>query len=222
MIEFGIIALLFTFIMFAVIDFGLLFNDWLAVSSGTRALARDASLGISWADLQVEAGQIQMPGVSGNPPFQGYCCKPASPGNAGDAVVLTVVIYDQCTPGVTNPNTGAPCAALNMSDRSVLDSRFSSDGVTGTCTTWSDPTPTPCAHPAPPGPPAPVPGNCGHQFCPGDTMQVSLTAMGAQVITPLVRPLFARQGLCPYDSSPSHCFVPLSSSLTMRFEGDVL
>ena len=33
MVEFGILALLFTLIMFAIADFGMLLNGWVAVSS---------------------------------------------------------------------------------------------------------------------------------------------------------------------------------------------
>jgi hypothetical protein len=51
---------------------------------------------------------------------------------------------------------------------------------------------------------------------------LTLTAAGAQVITPLVRPFFSQPNVCPDTSSPSRCYVALSSTVTMRFEGDVL
>ncbi len=37
-VEFGIVAITFSLIMFAIADFGLLLNDWLSVSSGVRLL----------------------------------------------------------------------------------------------------------------------------------------------------------------------------------------
>src|SRR5258708_4343439 len=74
-VEFGIIAITFTLIMFAIADFGLLLNDWLAVSSGSRTIARDASLGMLQADLDKEAHGLQIPGVTADPHFPGgYCC----------------------------------------------------------------------------------------------------------------------------------------------------
>jgi len=45
MVEFGILALLFTLIMFAIADFGMLLNGWIAVSSATREAGRRASMG---------------------------------------------------------------------------------------------------------------------------------------------------------------------------------
>jgi hypothetical protein len=51
---------------------------------------------------------------------------------------------------------------------------------------------------------------------------VTLTAAGAQVITPLVRPFFANAGKCPDSVTQAHCYVTLSSTVSMRFEGDTL
>src|SRR5205823_1534806 len=144
---------------------------------------------------------LRVPGVTADPHFGGvYCCA------AGSALVVNVVYYDQCTPGVglCNPVT------------SGLDSRYSSNGVPGGCTSWSNPSPTPCAHPSPPKS-GPCPPSA---TCPGDSVVVTLTAAGAQVITPLVRPFFTKPSECPDSSSPSHCYVGLSSTVTMRFEGD--
>ena len=44
-VEFGIVAILFTLLMFAIVDFGLLLNSWVALSSGTRQVARAATVG---------------------------------------------------------------------------------------------------------------------------------------------------------------------------------
>jgi hypothetical protein len=202
-VEFGIIAILFTLIMFAIADFGLLLNDWLSVSSGARLLARDAAVGLTYNDLKNEAQHLSIPGVTADPHFGGtYCCA------AGSALVVRVVYYDQCTPGV---------GACNQVDLRFLDNRYTSDFQPGLCDDWMMLN-TPCPHPAPP-----KGGTCnGLPSCPGDTVVVTLTAAGAQVITPLVRPFFSNPGACPDNSSPSRCYVPLSSTVVMRFEGDTL
>jgi hypothetical protein len=222
-VEFGIIALVFTFILFAIADFGLLLNDWLAVSSGTRQLARDAAVGAfsctpsqcPTPDLWNDATAVPIPGVGPDPHFGGvYCCGPTA------ALRLNVVYYDECTPGI-----GGCKSIENTLGVGFLDNRYSSNGQQGTCG-------IPCTklfpHPAPPAapnPPAGQPQNCDTgpgNPCPGDSVAITLTAAGAQVITPLVRPFFTRQGECPDNTTPSHCYVPLSSTVIMRFEGDTL
>src|SRR5262245_17953904 len=45
-VEFGILALLFALMMFAIVEFGLLLNGWVSVSSNTREAARWASTGL--------------------------------------------------------------------------------------------------------------------------------------------------------------------------------
>ncbi|HEY1297269.1 MAG TPA: TadE family protein [Chloroflexota bacterium] len=211
-VEFGIIAILFTLLLFAIADFGLLLNDWLSVSSGARQLGRDAAVGMFSCpqgqcpggvtpDLWNEAKSLNIPGVGADAYFTGgYCCTAGTPGSA---LQVTVTYYDQCTPGVGG------CAPL--SDLSKLDSRFSSNGSPGTCNLWQTPGQA-CSHPAPPA----TANVCGKPNCPGDTVIVTLKAAGAQVITPLIRPFFG----CP--SNSPKCYVPLSSSATLRVEGDTL
>jgi Flp pilus assembly protein TadG len=46
-VEFGLLALLFTLLLFAIVDFGLLLNGWVTVSSAAREGARRAAVGIS-------------------------------------------------------------------------------------------------------------------------------------------------------------------------------
>lgn len=220
-VEFGIIAILFTLIMFAIADFGLLLNDWLSVSSAARTLARDAAIGTSTSDLVSEAKVQAIAGVGGDPYFSGqYCCQvPGGSYPNGAAVQLIVTYYKQCVPPVSN------CDPIGPGDE--FDSRFASNDPTnpsivtnGSCTKWSLTPPVPCQHPAPPA----TRGNCflgSTTPCPGDVVVLTLKAAGAQVITPLVRPFFAGPA-CPDTSTPSHCYVALSSSVTMRFEGDVL
>src|SRR5215469_4825333 len=94
-VEFGIIAILFTLLMFAIVDFGLLLNDWLAVSSGARQLARDAAVGMFQGELNAEAGALKIPGVSADAHWSAPCCA-----NPGSPLQLRTVFYDQCTPGV--------------------------------------------------------------------------------------------------------------------------
>jgi Flp pilus assembly protein TadG len=196
-IEFGIIAILFTLIMFAIADFGLLLNDWLAVSSGARELARDAAVGMSAANINAEAANLRIPGVSADAYFtDGYCCKVGTPGSA----IQLNVTY--CTP---DPMAPTICRDVPLNQ---LDSRFTSNGSPGTCTAWQSP-PTVCPHPAAPNP-----------LDAGDMVRLTLTAAGAQVITPLVRPFFSNSISCA--STSARCYVALSSSLTMRFEGDTL
>jgi Flp pilus assembly protein TadG len=74
-VEFGIIALLFTLLVFAVIDFGLLLNTWLAVSSGSRDIARSASVGKRQTDLQAAALKLNLPSID---PGSKLCCDSGS------------------------------------------------------------------------------------------------------------------------------------------------
>src|SRR5438105_15271549 len=137
-VEFGIIAILFTLIMFAIADFGLLLNDWLSVSSGVRGIARDASLGMiegspTIGGLEGEANALKIPGVTADPHFGGvYCCGTCA------AMVLSVTYYDECTPGETG------CAPI--ADLSKLDNRYWSGGVIGGCGSWFSG--SPCPHPS--------------------------------------------------------------------------
>jgi len=95
-IEFGLIALLFTALMFATVDFGLLLNTWLAVSSGTREIARNASVGKQVIFLTNEATNLNVPTVD-RQYGSGWCC------DSGKALFLTVEYFDKCVPGVCGP-----------------------------------------------------------------------------------------------------------------------
>lgn len=60
-------------------------------------------------------------------------------------------------------------------------------------------------------------GTCAGATChplPDDTVRVTVTAQGAQVITPLIRPFFG----CADGTRPT-CNVALASTTVMRFEG---
>src|ERR1700730_16687592 len=76
-VEFGIIALLFTLLMFAIVDFGMLLNTWLAVSSGSRAIARSASVGKNDTFVLDWASKLNMPSVSAAG-FAKLCCDASS------------------------------------------------------------------------------------------------------------------------------------------------
>jgi hypothetical protein len=123
MVEFGLIALLFVGLMFAVIDFGLLLNAWLAVSSGSREVARSASVGKDKDFLEQQTRNLKLPAVN-FAIFPTPCCASTS------AVELTVTYHNQCTAG-----PGCPPLASNQ----VLDIYPG-----GLC-----PSPGPCPHPIP-------------------------------------------------------------------------
>jgi TadE-like protein len=175
-VEFGIIALLFTLILFAVIDIGLLLNTWLSVSSSTREVARSASVGKQQTFLVDQTKKIIVPSVSASGFTGGACC-------ASDSALELRVEYFPCVPG---PSCTAPF------DGSQIDNRYPApDGNSGTCT------PGPTCRPLP-----------------DDSVRVTIVAHGAQVITPLVRPFFSCM-----DGSVPRCYVALSSTTTMRYEG---
>ena len=64
MVEFGLIALLFVTMMFAIVEFGLLLNGWLSISSSAREVGRWAATGehIDVLANKVRTGQTA-PGV---------------------------------------------------------------------------------------------------------------------------------------------------------------
>ena len=174
------VALLFVLLMFAIVDFGFLLNSWVRLSSATRDVAREASVGGLHDDLRNMVLQVAMPGLTTAiySPFTGYCCDP------GSKLILNVTYYNQCI-------AGAPgCTAVPRD--STLDSRVWNGG---SCVPGPG---SPCPHPAM-----------------GDSIEVTLSAPGMEVLTPLVRPFFG----C--DGSQLHCNVPLSSTAVMRFEGQV-
>jgi len=164
-VEFGIVAILFTLLMFAVVDFGLLLNSWVALSSGTRQVARAATVGYFASDLTTMVNGLTLPGVSRQfyPPFAKYCC-----GESGsqDEVVLTVTYYDGSTGLACIP--GAPlCSPLDPITK--VDNHYWGGGAS--CPTW----PVSCSNLHP---------------LRGDMIVVTLSAPGMEVVTPLVRPFF--------------------------------
>jgi TadE-like protein len=125
-VEFGIVAILFTLLMFAVVDFGLLLNSWVAISSGTRQVARAATVGFVASDLTTMVSGLNLSGVSraSYPPFTKYCCGELG---SNDEVVLTVQYY-ACVPGASG------CTPLPATS---IDPHY-----------WGGACPSACTHPA--------------------------------------------------------------------------
>jgi Flp pilus assembly protein TadG len=187
MVEFGFIALLFVLMLFGIVDFGMLLNGWINVSTGSAAGARWAVLGNYMTDTttspivkgiysQAKASSI-VPGLSQSN--------------------LKVIVTYTSSSGAYSPTTfcrgyyGTP----PTSSYSVQ--------VNGTSVT--------CAG-EPSGSNPPDSNTMSSLPTAGDSVQATVVADKFEVITPLVRPFF---GCSP---SASHCYVPLTSSTTMRFE----
>jgi hypothetical protein len=182
-VEFGLIALLFTLLVFAVIDFGLLLNTWLSVSNASRELARSASVGKNSAFLLDEASSLNVPSVNFGV-FPTACCSGTS------AIEVRVEYFKGSQTPPACPPWQSGCSAFTAGS---IDNRYPAGdlGVMGGCS------PSPSCHPIS-----------------DDTVQVTVTAHGAQVITPLVRPFFG----CSNGSNPN-CYVDLTTRTTMRYEG---
>jgi Flp pilus assembly protein TadG len=163
MVEFGILALLFTLIMFAIADFGMLLNGWVAVSSAAREAGRRASMGVPVPQI-AESARAFAP-IPGVPP-------------SALKVVAQYCNDAQCnTVARTFCMDGPPPPQYNIPSCSPMDATYP------------------------------------QTFTPGYTVRVWVIADTFEVITPLVRPFFGCSGSVP------HCWVPIASSTTMRFEG---
>jgi Flp pilus assembly protein TadG len=158
LVEFGLVVVLFVFLVSGMFDLGLLLNARLAVSSMSRVLARAAAAGDSPSELQALARQQDgIPGVTTGP-FNGYCC-------------------------TVNINNG----------RTVLSPHYAIVvNVTYTNALTQQPRDPPIE---------------------GDWVTVTVNAEGAQVLTPLMRPIFGCTG------SQTYCPVTgISAQTTMRVE----
>jgi TadE-like protein len=191
-VEFGLIALLFTALVFATVDFGLLLNTWLAVSSGTREIARSASVGKHGDLLLAEASKLNMPSVS-TVGFTKFCCDGST-----SAVEVTVDYFmgSQTTPAPPCAPSCAPCPPWTAGCKPIPPGSIDSTYPAGDLGTV---------------------GTCGGTNCrplADDVVLVTVVAHGAQVITPLLRPIFG----CTNGANPN-CNVPLTTRVTVRFEG---
>jgi TadE-like protein len=162
-VEFGVLALMFVLLMFAVVDLGLLLNSWVRLSAATREIGRAATVGYNGDSLEEMGRALVLPGVSHTMfgPFSGYCCGP------NDKIVLTIDYYNgdptvACIPGGASPCTPLPASSVD-------------DYYWGGGTHCTGRPSTPCA---------------GLHPLRGDIIVVSLAAPGMEVVTPLVRPFF--------------------------------
>src|SRR5579884_1425096 len=123
-VEFGLIALLFTLMIFAIVDFGLLLNTWLAITSGSRDLARDAAVGHQNPYLQNAAQQINVPSVSTAGGWSSMCC------TSNSALEVRVEYFDGQSPSCKADPLSCPIG------RPALDSNYpvgDLGGQTGGC-----------------------------------------------------------------------------------------
>jgi Flp pilus assembly protein TadG len=190
MVEFGLVALLFVLMLFGIVDFGMLLNGWINVSTGSAAGARWAALGnymdttssptVNGVYAQAKASAI-VPGLS----------------TSGVKVIAT---YTSSSGAYTTKNfcrgyyTTPPTASYTVQV----------NGASVAC----------AGEPAGSNPPDS--NTLSSLPTAGDSVQVTVIADKFEVITPLVRPFFG----C--STTATHCYVPLTSSTTMRYEGSAV
>lgn len=202
-VEFGLVALMFTLLLFGVIDLGILMNGWLGVSSSARDIARQMAVGICPPIGTLGYVAAQPPPNPTNPCASGGTgAIPNAPApsalqiqgvdwthtSGGGPVQITVNI---CSSDLTSCSPGA--AAYTTSNLLNLY-------PSGTCDIINNPTTT-----------------CGTTVhpTPNDAVQVSVVAY-IEVVTPLVRPFFGCPGSVP------HCDVPITSTAVARYEGNYI
>src|SRR6266581_8914677 len=81
-VEFGLVALLFTLLLMGTVDFAILLNGWLGVSSSARDIARQLAVG---SCPPTDTTNFTPPTGTTTPPF-GYC-QFAAGGAAGNGGV---------------------------------------------------------------------------------------------------------------------------------------
>lgn len=127
-VEFGLLALLFTLILFGIADFGMLLNGWVAVSSAAREGARRASVGAEVVGTTSARGVIDsaksFAPVPGVPPSQvkvivyydwpspngtTFCSNGATPPPGLSCTTLYSQSANPNVVGCTNPPTASPC-----------------------------------------------------------------------------------------------------------------
>jgi Flp pilus assembly protein TadG len=215
MVEFGLVALLFVLMLFGIVDFGMLLNGWINVSTGSAAGARWAALGnylndssspsVAGIYSQAKASSI-VPGLStsGVKVIVTYTSSSGAYGPTTYCRGYTKVVRD----GTTTPVVSLTPPAVPTYQYDPLDGRGNKVQLSGANVVCAgepsgvnppDSTTTPEATPSA-----------------GDSIQVTVIADTFEVITPLVRPFFG----C--STTATHCYVPLTSSTTMRYEGSVV
>ncbi|MBV9598755.1 MAG: pilus assembly protein [Chloroflexi bacterium] len=214
MVEFGLVGLLLVLMLFGIVDFGMLLNGWMNVSTGSAAGARWAALGnlvndsssptVNGIYSQAKASSI-VPGLSTSN-IKVIVTYTSSSGAYGPTTYCrgySKVVQD----GTTTPIVSLTPPAVPTYQYDPLDANGNKVKLNGTNLVCAgepsgdnppDSTTTPAATPAA-----------------GDSIQVTVIADNFEVITPLVRPFFG----C--STSQQHCYVPLTSSTTMRYEGSL-
>jgi TadE-like protein len=168
-VEFGLIALTFTLLLFGVVDLGILLNGWLGVSASSRDLARQLAVGI--CPPVGTQGLVTPPapcasgtgGVPNAPGATGLQIQGVDWTNANPVQVsVKVCSVDLATCGPTAPYTGNSLLKIYPN---------------GSCDLINNP--TACTSPTHP--------------TPNDAISVTVVAQ-IEVVTPLVRPFFGCSG----------------------------
>lgn len=117
MVEFGLVVMLFVLLISGIIDFGVLLNARLSLSSMSRVIARAAAANAANTELDALAnGQDHIIGVTTDT-FSGYCCTFNISGNvtdAGRAIEVIITYYDQASGAVI------PAAQRQPGDRVMI------------------------------------------------------------------------------------------------------
>ncbi len=166
-VEFGIVAVIFAFLIMGIIDFGILLNAWLTMSSGSGALGRLA--GVGTAAPTVAAQKLVLSGSTTTP-----------------SIKLQVLV--QCQRGCwdVGPDDWRDVDMTNPSVPYTLLSPYTYQS-------------------------GPYKGLLAPQQ--GAMVRVVVDAPSVEVVTPAVRAAFG----CPGDQP--HCYVPLETTATVRYEG---
>src|SRR5437879_4648256 len=98
-VEFGLVALLFTLLLMGTVDFAILLNGWLGVSSSARDIARQLAVGICPASAASSYCVSGGGGVPNVPSPSGLQIQGVDR-NVANSVAVSVAV---CTTNVGNP-----------------------------------------------------------------------------------------------------------------------
>jgi TadE-like protein len=191
-VEFGILALVFVLMLGGIVEFGLMLNGWVSVTSTTREAARWAATGLKLACTRDD--------------ITGQCTDPDG--------VFEKVLHGQSPPGVPSSQLKIRISYSNSADADTWECPAQPPPPAPpvymplttpfpACVTGPGGPYIPQSFPTTANPPVPV----------GTTVFVELVADTYEVITPLVRPAFCGFG------SVGPCHVKLASRNSMYFEG---
>lgn len=109
--------MLFVLLISGIIDFGVLLNARLSVSSMSRVLARATAAGATPAELDnLATQQDPVIGVTTDG-FSGYCC------DAGDAIVVTTTYYN------VDPSTGELTQVAKAAPGELVEVKVAANGA---------------------------------------------------------------------------------------------